>query len=70
MYPKKLFVKKILSILLSGILIILTSNTANAQGRVAIKGTAGICSRPSDAKGWEIILQTAILDPTSILLAL
>ena len=27
-----------------------------AQGCVAIKGTAGICSRPSDAKGWELNL--------------
>ncbi|HEV8286517.1 MAG TPA: hypothetical protein VGQ09_19545 [Chitinophagaceae bacterium] len=26
------------------------------QGCVAIKGTAGICSRPSDAKGWELNL--------------
>jgi hypothetical protein len=25
-----------------------------AQGCVAIKGTAGICSRPTDAKGWEM----------------
>lgn len=28
----------------------------NAQGCVAIKGTAGICSKPSDAKGWELNL--------------
>lgn len=28
----------------------------NAQGCVAIKGTAGVCSRPSDAKGWELNL--------------
>ena len=28
----------------------------NAQGCVAIKGTAGICSRPSDAKGWDLNL--------------
>jgi len=28
----------------------------NAQGCVAIKGTAGICSKPSDAKGWEMNL--------------
>jgi hypothetical protein len=26
------------------------------QGCVAIKGTAGICSRPSDVKGWELNL--------------
>lgn len=29
---------------------------ASSQGCVAIKGTAGICSRPSDAKGWEMNL--------------
>jgi hypothetical protein len=28
----------------------------NAQGCVAIKGTAGICSKPADAKGWELNL--------------
>lgn len=28
----------------------------NAQGCVAIKGTAGICSRPTDVKGWELNL--------------
>ncbi len=27
-----------------------------AQGCVAIKGTAGICSRPTDVKGWELNL--------------
>jgi hypothetical protein len=27
-----------------------------SQGCVAIKGTAGICSRPTDAKGWELNL--------------
>ena len=27
---------------------------SNAQGCVAIKGTTGVCSRPSDAKGWEL----------------
>lgn len=27
-----------------------------SQGCVAIKGTAGICSRPSDARGWELNL--------------
>src|SRR5689334_4762467 len=30
--------------------------TAYSQGCVAIKGTAGICSRPADAKGWELNL--------------
>ena len=28
----------------------------SAQGCVAIKGTAGICSRPTDVKGWELNL--------------
>lgn len=40
------------------ILLLILSTLAvaksNAQGCVAIKGTAGICSRPSDAKGWEL----------------
>src|SRR6187549_506890 len=34
----------------------LTQIKTNAQGCVAIKGTAGICSKPSDAKGWELNL--------------
>jgi hypothetical protein len=48
--------KKILSILLIAFFIILISNNVNAQGCVAIKGTSGLCSRPTDAKGWEINL--------------
>src|ERR1700694_1171758 len=47
--------KKILSILLA-VSFIIISNDSNSQGCVAIKGTAGICSRPSDAKGWELNL--------------
>src|SRR5258708_35502186 len=27
---------------------------AYSQGCVAIKGTAGVCSRPSDAQGWDL----------------
>ncbi|MEO6329110.1 MAG: hypothetical protein ABIO55_09265 [Ginsengibacter sp.] len=50
--------KKILSILLSAFLLITFSNNVGAQGCVAIKGTAGICSRPSDEKGWEMNLNT------------
>ena len=50
--------KKIISILVSAFALIIISNKSNAQGCVAIKGTAGICSRPSDAKGWEINLNT------------
>ncbi|MBI3137671.1 MAG: hypothetical protein HYZ15_03720 [Sphingobacteriales bacterium] len=34
--------------------LVLAGNNVQAQGCVAIKGTAGICSRPSDAKGWEV----------------
>jgi hypothetical protein len=40
--------KKILSILLNVFFIILISNNVSAQGCVAIKGTAGICSRPTE----------------------
>jgi hypothetical protein len=36
--------------------LIIAQVETNAQGCVAIKGTAGICSRPSDAKGWELNL--------------
>src|SRR5438128_657815 len=50
--------KKILSILLSAFLLVTFSNNVSAQGCVAIKGTAGICSRPSDEKGWEMNLNT------------
>ncbi|MEO5783326.1 MAG: hypothetical protein ABIQ07_08655 [Ginsengibacter sp.] len=48
--------KKIFSILLSALFIILISDNVSAQGCVAIKGTSGICSRPTDAKGWEMNL--------------
>src|SRR6185503_1090718 len=36
--------------------LVIVQVKTNAQGCVAIKGTAGICSRPSDAKGWELNL--------------
>ena len=42
--------------LILAILVAATYQQANAQGCVAIKGTAGICGRPSDAKGWELNL--------------
>ena len=42
--------------LIFAIVIITTYQQTNAQGCVAIKGTAGICGRPSDAKGWELNL--------------
>lgn len=46
--------KKIFSILINAFITILISNNVYAQGCVAIKGTSGICSRPTDAKGWEL----------------
>ena len=42
--------------LIIAILVAATYQQTNAQGCVAIKGTAGICGRPSDAKGWELNL--------------
>lgn len=39
------------ALLFSFFILFYTESTA--QGCVAIKGTAGVCSRPSDAKGWE-----------------
>ncbi|HUS02994.1 MAG TPA: hypothetical protein VMY77_14750 [Chitinophagaceae bacterium] len=47
---------KIFSILIFTVLTVHFSNSGYAQGCVAIKGTSGICSRPTDAKGWEINL--------------
>jgi hypothetical protein len=38
------------------ILFVAACQQTNAQGCVAIKGTAGVCGRPSDAKGWELNL--------------
>jgi len=38
------------------ILVAAAYQQTDAQGCVAIKGTAGICGRPSDAKGWELNL--------------
>ena len=42
--------------LIIAILVVATYQQTNAQGCVAIRGTAGICGRPSDAKGWELNL--------------
>jgi hypothetical protein len=36
------------------IAIVFINVRTNAQGCVAIKGTAGVCSRPADAKGWDL----------------
>src|SRR5436190_4461049 len=46
--------KRIYIVLLISVLF--TQVKTIAQGCVAIKGTAGICSRPSDVKGWELNL--------------
>jgi hypothetical protein len=46
--------KRIYILLIIAIVFLQVKTTA--QGCVAIKGTAGICSRPSDAKGWELNL--------------
>ena len=43
-------------LLIIAILVVAACQQSNAQGCVAIKGTAGICGRPSDAKGWELNL--------------
>src|SRR5688572_4884301 len=55
-WQKKTVMKKIFSILLTAFIIIILSNNVSAQGCVAIKGTTGICGRPSDDKGWELNL--------------
>lgn len=47
---------KYINILLVAVLITVANNKTNAQGCVAIKGTAGVCSKPTDAKGWELNL--------------
>ena len=46
--------KRIYFILL--VLAVFVNQETTAQGCVAIKGTAGICSHPSDVKGWELNL--------------
>jgi len=48
--------KKIYIVLIISLLFVQLK--ANAQGCVAIKGTAGVCSRPSDAKGWDLNINT------------
>lgn len=46
---KRFYIILVIAFVFSGI-------KSNAQGCVAIKGTAGICGRPSDARGWELNL--------------
>src|ERR1051326_7673856 len=48
--------KRIISLIIITALAICSFQKIYSQGCVAIKGTAGICSRPSDAKGWELNL--------------
>ena len=43
-------------LIISTIFIVGIYQKTFSQGCVAIKGTAGICSRPGDAKGWELNL--------------
>ena len=43
-------------LIISALSIVLLSQKALSQGCVAIKGTAGVCGRPADAKGWELNL--------------
>jgi hypothetical protein len=47
-------------ILISLAIIFIVTGTQEifSQGCVAIKGTAGVCSRPTDAKGWEMNFNT------------
>ncbi len=48
--------KHVLSIIIITVTLLIVNLGAFAQGCVAIKGTAGICSKPADAKGWEMNL--------------
>ena len=45
---------KHINIFLAIAAVVLTNIKVNAQGCVAIKGMAGVCSKPADAKGWEL----------------
>src|SRR5258705_7800098 len=45
---------KRIAIILSIIFVAGIYQNTFSQGCVAIKGTAGVCSRPTDAKGWEM----------------
>jgi len=47
---KKVFILLTISLVIAQLKI-------NAQGCVAIKGTAGVCTRPADAKGWDLNLK-------------
>lgn len=43
-------------ICLVAVVLTATGNTLHAQGCVAIRGTAGICGKPSSGKGWDLNL--------------
>jgi len=47
---------KRITIMLSIIFVVGIYQNTFSQGCVAIKGTSGVCSRPTDAKGWEMNL--------------
>ncbi len=49
---------KHLIIILLFTVIVLKPKNIMAQGCVAIKGTSGVCSKPSDTKGWEMNINT------------
>jgi hypothetical protein len=52
----KTTVMKRITLIISLFLIAGIYQKTRSQGCVAIKGTAGICSRPTDFKGWELNL--------------
>ncbi|HVZ57417.1 MAG TPA: hypothetical protein VG870_12205 [Chitinophagaceae bacterium] len=45
---------RIVTAILVMVMATVCTQYTQAQGCVAIKGTAGVCSRPSDYKGWEL----------------
>ena len=49
---------KRITIIILTLFIVGTYQKGFAQGCVAIKGTAGVCSRPGEANGWELNLNT------------
>jgi hypothetical protein len=45
---------KRIALIISALFLLFISQKTFSQGCVAIKGSFGLCSRPSDAKGWEL----------------
>ena len=52
----KTTVMKRITIIILLLFIVGIYEQISAQGCVAIKGTAGVCSRPGEATGWELNL--------------